>query len=101
MKSEYHAESNSLRLHCEQQTPVTADKTKITFAYPNVVEFIDHAGQPIVINGGSTSIVQSLTNAQQTLQYDLPVEPAAVSLFKHFSAPVKVKYDASLANYNT
>lgn len=98
VKSEYHAESNSLRLHCEQQTPVTADqKQKLPLHIPMSIEFIDHAGMPIVINGGSTSVVQSLTDAQQTFTYDLPVEPAAVSLFQHFSAPVKVKYDASLA----
>lgn len=90
--SHYDAGSQIFELDCQQAIPTQKGPVSAPLHIPMDVEFIDCEGNNIPMVGGKPSKVESLTGTKQKFSYTLPKAPAAVSLFRNFSAPVKLHY---------
>ncbi|MCD6055423.1 MAG: pepN, partial [Gammaproteobacteria bacterium] len=88
IKSEYHKHTKRYTLHFSQTCPPTPGQPlKNPFMIPVAMGLLDKTtGQEL------TSTVLSLTQEKQSFTFDNISAEVVPSLFRNFSAPVKVKY---------
>ncbi|WP_416308681.1 aminopeptidase N [Neptunicella sp. SCSIO 80796] len=91
----YDQNQRSLQLTLSQVTPPTADqKNKQPLHIPVDIELLDDKGEGIkaLANNAAHQVI-NLTIPSLELEIACPVKPAAISVLREFSAPVRVKFD--------
>lgn len=94
----FDAERKIYSLTLKQETPVTADQAvKQALHIPVDIELLDPSGAPIslVSNGVECSNVLSFTESEQTFVFENVTDLPTPSLFRDFSAPIKLSFDYS------
>ncbi|GLK56287.1 aminopeptidase N [Methylopila capsulata] len=96
IRTAYDAAAKTFTVTAAQRVPATPGQpTKQPAVVPMVTGLVgpDGADMPLVIAGAPAGPVFALTEAETTLVFEqVPVRPAA-SLFRNFSAPVKLSTD--------
>lgn len=91
----YNAETQVYTLSIQQHTPSTADqKIKQILHIPVDIELLDEQGNPLALTfaGKPVHHVLNLTEKQQDFVFDNVTSAPVPSLFREFSAPVKLHY---------
>jgi len=91
----YDAECNTYTLSMSQHTPITADqKVKQVLHIPVDIELLDEQGNKIelISDGKAVHHVLNLTEQQQDFVFENVKSAPVPSLFREFSAPVKLNY---------
>ncbi|QUM89390.1 aminopeptidase N [Moritella sp. 36] len=91
----YDAESNIYTLSMQQHTPSTADqKVKQVLHIPVDIELLDAQGGKIelIFEGEGVHNILNLTEKQQDFVFENVMSAPVPSLFREFSAPVKLNY---------
>ncbi len=101
IRSEWDGAQGRFTLHIEQYCPPTPESSdKKPFLIPMKIGLVDRAGSDMELhcdNGRAAvdATVFQITQARETLVFrDLEERPTP-SFFRHFSAPIKLKYDYS------
>ncbi|GLS84629.1 aminopeptidase N [Paraferrimonas haliotis] len=90
LQEAYDDKRQSYRLTLEQATPYTADgSAKLPFHIPVDMELLDRQGNSLVTE------VLNFTQEKQQWTFEGIAEKPIVSLFREFSAPVKLDYQYS------
>ncbi|QUM76496.1 aminopeptidase N [Moritella sp. 24] len=91
----YDAKSNTYTLSMQQHTPITADqKVKQILHIPVDIELLDEQGNKIELTSEGKPVhhVLNLTEKQQDFVFENVTSAPTPSLFREFSAPVKLNY---------
>lgn len=94
----YDAESQTYQLTMSQNTPVTADQSvKQVLHIPVDIELLSADGTPfeLISNGKQINSVLDLVEKQQTFVFEGITSAPTPSLFREFSAPIKLNFDYS------
>ncbi len=96
---EYDATNHVYRLHISQHTPATADQLeKLNLHIPVKLSLIGStSGQklPLICNSEPVYHVLSITQAQQTFEFEQVAERPVPALLEDFSAPVRLNFNYS------
>ena len=95
IRDSYDAATKQYQLHVTQMTPPTPDQQdKQPLHIPFDVELYDSNGNiiPLRYKGEAIHSVLNITREEQTFTFDDVSEKPVPSLFREFSAPVKVDY---------
>lgn len=98
VRDDYDPASEQYRLQITQVTPATADgQEKQTLHIPLSLELYDDKGEiiPLQIEGKPASHILNITEHEQTFVFDNVWFHPVPSLFRDFSAPVKLDYNWS------
>ena len=89
---EYDEISQCYQIHITQSCPATAGQSeKLPFHMPFSLGLLDASGSDIVIDGGTTSLLE-LTQPSQSFSFNHIKTKPVPSLMRGFSAPVKLEY---------
>jgi aminopeptidase N len=91
----YDADEQTYTLSIQQYTPSTTDqKLKLALHIPVDIELLDMAGNKMALTyqGETVHHVLNLVQSQQDFIFDNVVSQPIPSLFREFSAPVKLNY---------
>ncbi|MAJ82458.1 MAG: aminopeptidase N [Legionellales bacterium] len=97
---EYDVSTKVLVLHCQQNTPPTADgSAKEPFVIPLVIGFLNLDSLPVsddpAVEQRSDSFILHFTMASQSFRFEHVENEPVLSLNRNFSAPIKIDYDYS------
>ncbi len=101
IRSDWDEGQGTYTLHIEQYCPPTPENShKEPFLIPLKIGLVDNAGSDMELDCSNGKVaadptVFQITQQQETLVFRGLKERPTPSLFRHFSAPVKLRYDYS------
>lgn len=97
LNTSYDAANQTYSLTFKQHCPLNVIETKkAPFLIPIRVGLLNQEGREFTLEGGQTSVVLELKEAEQTFTFDNIDSEPTPSVLRGFSAPVKLKSSLSL-----